>query len=294
VRFLLPLVLVAASNAGAAELMPETDAAWERYVELTEERIERELTSADGFLVQDFLPDAERSKAVAALSAGEVFATKFRTLEPDGRELEVPFGLVHHWVGSIFVPGADVQSLVAWLQDYDEHERYFDDVEESRLIARQGESFDIFLRLKRKKIVTVHYATEHAVQYRRHGADRISSRSRATRIAEIEDPGTPREREKPAGQDRGFLWRLNSYWRFEQRPGGVVVELESISLSRGVPLALRWLIGPYLDSVPRESLEATLAPIRLRAGARPSCIAGASSRRCDSPRVRPTAASDGK
>jgi hypothetical protein len=267
VRFLLPLVFAAAPSLGAAELRRETEAAWERYVELTEMRIERELASGDGFLVQEFLPAGERARAAAAISAGEVFATKLHTLEPDGTEVETPSGLVHHWAGSIFVPGAEVEGLVGWLQDYDEHHRYFDDVEESRLITRQGESFDIFLRLRRKKIVTVHYATEHAVHYRRHGAGRISSRSRATRISEIEDPGTPREREKPAGEDRGFLWRLNSYWRFEQRPGGVVVELESISLSRGVPLALRWLIGPYLDSVPRESIEATLVPIRLMAGA---------------------------
>jgi hypothetical protein len=292
VRSLIPLVLAAAPNLEAAELRRETEAAWERYVELTEERIERELASEEGFLVQDFLPDEKRSQAAAALSAGEIFAAKLRTLEPDGRDVAIPFGLVHHWTGSIFVPGADLENLVCWLQEYDEHDRYFQDVEESRLVARQGESFQIFLRLRRTKILTVRYTTEHAVQYERHGADRISSRSRATRIAELEDPGTPREREKPAGKDRGFLWRLNSYWRFQERPGGVVVELESVSLSRGIPLALRWLIGPYLDSVPRESLEATLLPIRLRAGARPSCTPGASSRRCDSPLLRPTAASD--
>jgi hypothetical protein len=294
VKSLLPLLLSAASNLGAAELTRETEAAWEHYVELTEERIHRELASKEGFLVQDFLEDSERAKASEVVSAGEVFTTKLRTQEPDGSEIQIPGGMVHHWTGSVFVPGADLLSLVRWLQNYDEHECYFAEVEDSRLLAREGESFDIFLRLKRKKIVTVHYATEHTVLYRRQGTGRISSKSQATRIAEIDDAGTAREREKPVGEDRGFLWRLNSYWRFQQRPDGVVVELESVSLSRGVPLAVRWLVGPYLDSVPRESLEATLLPIRLTAAARPSYIPEASSRRCDSPRVHRPAASDGR
>ena len=128
-----------------------------------------------------------------------------------------------------------------------------------------GDDFRIFLRLRRKKIVTVHYNTEHFVRYTHHGGGRMSSASYATRIAEIENAGAAAESEKALGDDRGFLWRLNSYWRFEQAWGGVIVELESVSLSRGVPVAVRWLVGRYLDSVPRESLEATLEPIQREA-----------------------------
>ena len=172
--------------------------------------------------------------------------------------------MVHHWRGSVFIPGADLDALVSWLSDYDRHASYFDDVEGSRLLAKRGDVYDVFLKLRREKIVTVHYNSEHRVVYARRGDGRISSRSVATRIAELDGAGTSEEREKPAGDDRGFLWRLNSYWRFQQTPGGVVVECESLSLSRGVPTPLRWLVGGYLDSVPRESLEATLGPIRSR------------------------------
>jgi hypothetical protein len=239
-----------------AEPRAETLAAWERAVALTESRIARELSSSSGFLATDFL-DAEEKKDVSrAFEAGEVYTKKLPV------DVDIPHGMAHHWLGAIFVPGADVDEVVSWLQEYDDHGRRFREVEESRLLSRNGDTFEIFLRLRRQKIVTVHYATEHEVVYQRHDSGRYSSVSRARRIAELEDAGTPEEREKPPGSDRGFLWRLHSYWRFQQIDGGVVVECESLSLSRGVPAALRLFVGPLLDSVPRESLESTLLPIR--------------------------------
>ena len=287
-----PIVLVAALSMsvplGAAELKRETLTAWNRYVALTEARIERELGAQNGFLVQDFLPEDDREAVKRELAEGRVFATKLRTVDARGEDIDVPGGMVHHWVGSVFVPGVEVEDLLAFLQDYDEHHRYFDEVEESRLVSRHGDRFEIFLRLRRTKIVTVHYATEHSVRYRRHEGGNASSASRTTRIAELEGANTPDEKEKPVGDDRGFLWRLNSYWRFAAAPGGVLVECESLSLSRGVPMGLRFLVAGYLDSVPRESLQATLGPIRasgpaLTGGEPPSCSSGASSRRCDTP-----------
>jgi hypothetical protein len=235
-----------------------TVAAWNHAVDLAETRIARELSSKTGFLASDFLSRAERERVSRALEAGEVFTARLPV------DVEIPGGMVHHWLGAVLVPGAEVEDLVRWLQEYDEHDQRFDDVEDSRLLAREGNRFEIFLRLRRKKIVTVHYATNHEVVYRSHGLGRYSSVSRATRVAELEDAGTRDEKEKPPGDDRGFLWRLHSYWRFQQVPSGVVVECESLSLSRGVPAAVRWIVAPYLSSVPRESLEGTLLPIRRR------------------------------
>jgi len=235
-----------------------TLAAWNRVVEITETRIARELSSSTGFLASEFLPRAEREVLSRAFAAGEVFTTRLPV------DVEIPGGMAHHWLGAVLVPGAEVEDLVRWLQEYDEHDQRFDDVEDSRLLAREGDRFEIFLRLRRKKIVTVHYATRHEVVYRSHGSGRFSSVSKATRIAELEAAGTRDEREKPPGDDRGFLWRLHSYWRFQQVASGVVVECESLSLSRGVPAAVRWIVAPYLRSVPRESLLSTLLPIRER------------------------------
>jgi len=257
-------LLAALAVAEAAKVERETLAAWDRYVAWTEHRMRTDIGERDSFLVQDALPEELARQARRTLRAGDVFSTKLETTA-DGRSIDIPKGLVHHWLGSVFIPGTTVDELVGWLQDYDEHHRYFDEVESSRLMSRDGDDFKIFLRLRRKKVVTVHYNTEHFVRYTRHGGDRMSSASYATRIAEIDDAGTATESEKAFGDDRGFLWRLNSYWRFEPAWGGVIVELESVSLSRGVPVAVRWLVGGYLDSVPRESLEATLGPIQRQA-----------------------------
>ena len=253
------------TSAEAAKLHADTLIAWQLYVERTEARIASELEPGEGFLIQDSLPAAQAREARRALRSGRVYTRKLRTKDARGRNIDIPKGMVHHWMGSVFIPGAELEDLLLWLQNYDEHHRYFDDVESSRLIAREGDDFRMFLRLRRKKVVTVHYNTHHFVRYARRGPGQASSASYATRIAEIEDAGTARETEKPVGDDRGFLWRLNSYWRFEEAWGGVIVELESISLSRGVPVALRWLVGRYLDSVPRESIAATLEPIQREA-----------------------------
>jgi hypothetical protein len=108
------------------------------------------------------------------------------------------------------------------------------------------------------------YNTEHDVRYQRQDVDRASSSSRATKIAELVNAGSPLEREKPVGQDRGFLWRLNSYWRYEQVEGGVIVECESVSLSRNVPAAGRFFLGRVINGVARESMERTLVSLKDR------------------------------
>lgn len=250
-----------AVSAVAAKLQEATLAAWETYEKLTEARIERELASEKGFLVRNFLDEREQAQIRDTIRSS-VYVKRMTTPNEEGGKIDVPDGLIHHWYGTVLVPGATLDQVLAWVQDYERHEEYFDEVEDSRLDSQSGDTFDIFLRLRRKKVISVYYNTEHEVIYRRHGSDRASSRSKATRIAEIDNAGTDREKEKPVGEDRGFLWRLDSYWRFAQQADGVVVECESISLSRTIPVAFRWVVRPFINSVPRESLEATLLPLR--------------------------------
>jgi hypothetical protein len=246
----------------AQDLPADTLAAWDAYVARTEARIEDELRSKTGFLVLDFLEPAERARCEEAIRKGTICISKRETLSSESKRIDVPGGLVHHWYGSVLVPGVKLDRVLDWVQTYDDRDKFYPEVEESRLLSRRGDDFHIYLRLKRTKILTAHYATEHDVTYRRYGAARASSRSVATRIRELEDPGTERERELPPDKDRGFLWRLNSYWRFEERDGGTLVECESLSLSRPVPQAVAWLVRSFIRSVPRESLESTLLPLR--------------------------------
>jgi hypothetical protein len=159
-------------------------------------------------------------------------------------------------VRCVFVPNVSVQALIRAIQDYDHHTRYFKEVEQSKLVSREGDTFKIFLRLMRKKVVTVRYNTDHTVIYRVHDNSRISSRSFTTKIAELDAAGSAAEKEKNVGDDSGYFWRLNSYWRFKEQDGGVVVECESISLSRSIPFGLGWFIKGFVESVPRSRWKA--------------------------------------
>ena len=182
---------------------------------------------------------------------------------PGGPEPDVPEGRIHHWVGAIFVPRTTVDAVLTYLQAHAGQEAgAYDDVIASKLLSRDGPRLRVFMKLRRTKIITATYNTEHLVEYRRMGADRASGRSVATRIAELEDAGTSGERERPPGDDSGYLWRLNAYWRYEQAGGGVLIECESVSLSRSVPVLLRPLISGIVEGVARDSLERTLTSLR--------------------------------
>jgi hypothetical protein len=234
--------------ASAAELKPATVAAFDRYVRATEARMAAELASSDRF--------------VKPVRAGE-FAIERLTTTENGKEIDVPDGLIHHWVGTVFVPGATVDQAVALLQDYDHHaEIYRPAVARSKTRSRNGDTFHVYLRFFMKKVITVVMNSEHEARFTRPSRDRAHSRIYSTRIAEVENPDTAQEREKPVGNDGGYLWRLYSYWRFLERDGGVLVQCESISLTRGIPTGFGWLIGPFVTSIPRESLTFTLETTR--------------------------------
>ncbi len=242
-----------AGTAVGAELKGPTVKAFESYIRANESRIEEELGRGE-FLWAD--RDAGRLQRVRA---GEI------VIEPYGKkaQIEVPNGLIHDWVGSVFIPGATVGGVLASVQDYDRHKKnYGPEVIDSRLLNRNGDEFNVYLRLKKRKVLTVVLNTEHHVRYFRLSGTRTHSRSYSTKIAEVEHAGEPGERERPVGDDHGFLWRLYSYWRFEERDKGVYVECQAISLTRDVPVALRWLIAPIVRNLPRESLAGTLGNTR--------------------------------
>lgn len=243
-----------ASQAAVAELKPETLAAFDAYAARQEQRIRREQSSAQTFLSVSAAPAED---ALALLRRGEVLVDK-RGNSP----IEVSGGLIHHWVGTALIPGASVEQVVSLVQDYDHLQRYYPEVEQSRLLARKGDHYRIFLRLRRHYVVTVVLDSEYEVDRGRLDAAHQFSFSRSTRITEISDPGSPREHALDAQHDHGFLWRLNTYWRFAQQDDGVLVQCEAMSLTRGVPGGLGWLVGPLLQSIPRESLEATLRGTR--------------------------------
>ena len=251
-RFFLPVLAALLLAPASVSAGPGTGAAgaWQKYVDVTEARIDREFRTLAGFLnieLRNPQPDAETRRK---LKAGGVHIEKIRNAAGDDSRIDG--AMIHHWLGAVFIPKATLDQVLTWVQNYDDHQRHFKDVERSRLIRKNGDTFDVYLRLVRTKVITVRYDTYHTAMYRRHDSNHASSKSVATRIVEDGEPG----------KDSGFLWRMNSYWRFSEEDNGVFVECESLSLSRSIPFGLEWLIGKYLDSVPRESLEDTLNTIR--------------------------------
>ncbi len=257
----LAVLLALGPEAICAELQDHTRDSWETYVRLTEQRIAKELDNGEKFLALDLQDTNAAPSLRERLRRGEIHIERMETRNPSG-EIDVKDGLIHHWTGAAFLPEMELDRLLAWLQNYDRHQEYFPEMEQSRLISRSGDTFHYFFRLRRHKIITVVYNTDHTAICRRHDGQRASSRSVATRIAQLDNPGTDEEREKPIGDDGGYLWRLNAYWRFQQADGGVYVECESLSLSRGIPFGVGWMLRGLVNSVPRESLESTLTSLR--------------------------------
>ncbi len=258
------LLMPCAALLQGADLRPETVKAWDFYVQLTERRIAEELSSPDKFLALDFQSEDKARRERRELFAGEIPVIQMRTYDAKGREIEIPDGIIHHWRGSVFIPGVALDSVFARVANPSIEDTRQEDVLDSAVIERTPGSLKLYLKLQRSKIITVVYNTEHRVYYQRRGADKAWSRSTATKIAELDNPESINEQEKPEGHDRGFLWRMNSYWRYQQVNGGVLVECESVTLSRTIPAVLKYFINPLINKVARESMERTLDSMRNR------------------------------
>jgi hypothetical protein len=259
---LLAGILLLAVPAEAADLKPAAVEGFNRYVQLTEAQIDSQEARHEPFLWLESLPEERRAAAYAQLHAGKVVIERLETLD-SGKKIEVPGGLIHHWIGTVFIPGATLAQTLALEQDYDRHQDYFrPDVIRSKVLRHEGSDYLVQLRFYKKKIITSVLDTEHHVHYGAMDSAKAWSRSYTTRIQEVVDAGEPGERLEPKGHDRGFLWRMNTYWRFEEKDGGTYVESQSISLTRDIPAGLGWLVGPFVNSIPRESLTFTLATTR--------------------------------
>jgi len=240
----------------------KTAEAFSEYVRVTEVRNETELKRGDGLLWIDGLPEAQRKQDYAELARGEVLMEQRNAFERE-REFGCPGGMIHHWEGVIFVAGARLGDVLRVLEDYDHHAEYYaPDVAESKIESRDGDHFRVYLRFRRQKVITVVLNSEHDITYFRDSENRAHSRSSATHIAEVENPGKKNEREKLRDDDNGFLWGMETWWRMEEKDGGVYVQSEVVSLTRDIPAGLGWMIGPFITSIPKETLTFTLEATR--------------------------------
>jgi hypothetical protein len=253
----LPLaiaVLALATAPSEADLRPPTLAAFERYVTLTEARMAGEMSGASPFLWIDRQADG-RQALLEKLKRGEVVSAPLQTR--DGKaEIAVPDGLIHHWVGTVLLPGATIDRVMAFVKDYPKYPaRFAPMIQRARVLAITGS-----LRRRHRTwpegligVIDADYGVDCTLRP-------TSVVSRSASNIYVED--LARRRRTPADRGQGFLRRLNTYCWFDQRPEGVYEQCESISLTRDVPTGLGWLIRPFITSIPRETIEFTLGKVR--------------------------------
>jgi len=271
-RFVLVILLAGlctpARRANGEALEPKTLAAFDQYVRRAEAQTDVRPARDKEFLWVERLSGERRATAEHQLRAGQVVIERLDAESDDAKgggdkPVTVPGGMIHHWIGTVFISGASLAQTLALEQDYNHHQEYFrPEVMRSEILAHDGNDFRIEMRLYKKRVIATVLDTEHQVHYEIVDSTHAWSLSRTVRIQEVDNPGEPNEKLKPVGHDRGFLWRMNNYWRFEEKNGGTYVECQSISLTRDIPGGLGWLIGPYLTGVPRESLTFMLATTR--------------------------------
>ena len=249
---LISAALLAAGVLNAAKLTPQAAAAFDAYTSLTEAKIHAEQTSGH------FLGIADSAAAKQELRSGQTLIQAGATRD-NGKRIDAPGAMIQDWIGAIFIPGATIDQAKSVMQDYDNYKDYYaPDVIASRLISRKGDDFEVFLRLFKKQMLTVVFNATYNVHYSMPDPRHMLIVSRSTRIAQVKDAKKPDGPEDPVGDDLGLLWRLNSYWRFEEADGGVYVECRAISLSRDVPGFLAWMVRGFIDKFPKESMQNTL------------------------------------
>jgi hypothetical protein len=248
----------------AADLQEETVKAYERYVTAAEARMVQDERLPKTFLHIETLPAAEQQQIRAALKRGEIWSYPLSALDETGHEIRAPHGTITHWAGDIFFPGVSVDQILGVIQDYDHlQDIYKPEIVQSRLIGRNGETFQVFVRLhKDTPWVNPTLNVNSTVTFHRLDSNQVACRMVSTRITQLEDAGRPGEHEDSVGHDGGYLWRLNTYWRLEAREGGVVGEWEAITLSRDIPFLLRWLVRPFVDRLARQTIRDTLVATR--------------------------------
>jgi hypothetical protein len=230
---------------------PAAVAAFEAYARAVEGQLETQHQSADGFLgtALDDFGNRER------LRGGQLIVEQ---LTPRAGAA-LPGAMLHHWRATAFAPGSTAEDFDRLMRDFAAWPRvYAPEVLQARVLAQQDVRYQVAMRVRQRHVLTVTMDTSYDVTFGRLDGQHRFSASRSTKISELDGNGHALS----AADEHGYLWRQNTYWSAVERDGGVYLQIESVSLTRSIPTGLAWLIGPFVESVPRESLEFTLRATR--------------------------------
>ena len=235
------------------KLQPETVREFERYAQSVEAQLNERWQGKRNFLAIEDDP----------VSLQKVLAGEFPIRElPNGSPIDVKDGLVHDWIGAVYIPNTGMERVLDVLRDFDRHKKIYPEVADSRTVRRNGEDVTGYWRLQRKGIVPVVLNVEQEAHYQQVSPGKWTCRAYARNITEVDTGLFTRGRKFPPGEGHGYLWRLYAYWSLESFRGGVLAECRTLSLSRDIPQGLAWAVGPYVQKTPYESLLSTLRETR--------------------------------
>ncbi len=233
--------------AAQAALKPEATVAYQKYILELDSRLAAQNQAEVGFLWID--RDANRQQAVRK---GEIVTQQVKSFS-------VPDGMVQHWIGGVFLPGATLARVEKADQNYAGYAKFYGpDISHVKVLSHDGNHFAVAYRITKKKVLTAVLDTVQSIDYIPLSPHRLAIRSQSQSVRQVEDAGASSEHDLAEGEGSGFLWAMNSYWRMEERDGGVYMECDAITLSRDVPFGLGKLINPILQSFAEESLKKTM------------------------------------
>ena len=242
------LLFAAAPARTQAKPAPAAVSAFNSYISSVEARLAHQHRSPNGFI-------ASLAQSETRLRQGELIIEQITP----STTVDLPGAMLYHWRGTAFAPGAKAADFERLMKNFDAYpQNYSPQILQSKILSQQGDHFQVLMRVRQKHVITVVMDTTYDVTFARLDALRGYSISRSTQISEIDSPGSRHERALTSSEEHGFLWRLYTYWTYEERDGGLYMQIESVSLTRSIPTGLGWAIGPFVESVPRESLEFTL------------------------------------
>lgn len=242
-------------TARAAELQPATLTAWNAYLEEIDSEMQQRASRQVPFLWMDESPDR-----AARVRRGEVVVTPLVGHGTDS----VPHGLIHDWVGAIFIPGATLDNLWAVVHDYNDYQQIYQPVVRSSKTLACSDNSQEFQMVWQRKVMFVtaamqgHYQAHDVMLDGYHGYNVAE----AVEIREISGYGHKDERLLPPDTGSGFIWRIRSITRYEERDGGVYLELRAIALTRDIPASVAWMVNPVVNHLSVNSLTATLRETR--------------------------------
>jgi hypothetical protein len=258
-RLLILLAALACGSTRAAELKPEAAAAFDRYIKVTEE----EMAKHQGFA--DFLwLDRGDPKEKSLVWLGQPQIVPLTTLD-HGQGIEVPDGLVQHWLGVVFLEKATLERVSMILLNFDDYLHMMPmQIMESKMKKHDGNQYEAFLRLYKKQVSAVVLNVDESAKYTQVDPMRAVIACHSTKIAEVEHPRNKKklDQERPPEDAAGYLWRLNFYLRMEESDNGLYVEIEMITLARqagGLLDTSRLLNG--FQNFPKELVQALIADL---------------------------------